>query len=296
MSIDIRHLRAFIAVAEELNFRRASERLLMAQPALSRTIMDAESLVGFRLFDRSTRVVRLTPAGTVLLAQSRDILERLEAAIKTARRVERGELGTLQVGYNDFAINGLLPAILMHFRRTYPNVNLNLRSLTSPEMAEMIRERSLDIAFLTGANLAADLASTVMRQERMVCLLPKGHRLADSPAVPLRELAHEPFVMGARAGWRSYLELVDGFCMKAGFKPKIVHEADFSDGIVGLVAAGMGVSIYVEGQWLNARDLVVRRFVEEPPEVYTIAAWHPELRSSVLGNFVAAVQAVIGSS
>jgi DNA-binding transcriptional LysR family regulator len=233
MTIDIRHLRAFIAVAEELNFRRASERLLMAQPALSRTIMDAETPVGFRLFDRSTRVVRLTPAGTVLLAQSRDILERLEAAIKTARRVERGELGTLQVGYNDFAINGLLP---------------------------------------------------------------KGHRLAEAPAVALRELADEPFVMGGRAGWRSYLDVVDGFCMKAGFKPKIVHEADFSDGIVGLVAAGMGVSIYVEGQWLNARDLVVRPFVEEPPEVYTIAAWHPELRSSVLGNFVAAVQAVIGSS
>src|ERR1700722_16794110 len=112
MPIEMLRLRAFIAVAEDLNYRKAAARLRTAQPALSRTILDAESILGFRLFDRTTRVVTLTPAASAFLLEARDILERLEVSIRTAQRTARGELGTLHIGYNDFAIPGLLPMIL----------------------------------------------------------------------------------------------------------------------------------------------------------------------------------------
>ncbi len=294
MPIEMRHLRAFVAVAEDLNFRKAAARLHTAQPALSRTILDAELILGLRLFDRSTRVVRLTPAAAAFLPEARDILERLEISIRTAQRTARGELGTLHIGYNDFAIPGLLPTILMDFRTRYPEINVALKMMTSPQMAEMIRSRSLDIGFLTGAHLVGDLASATLLDERLVCVLPRGHRLAGHAAVDVRDLADEAFVMGARTGWDIFLEVVDRFCGAAGFRPRIVQEADYSNGIVGLVAAGFGLSIYVERSWLYARDdIAVRPFTARTPPVATVAAWHPELRSTVVSNFVRTIEGAV---
>ena len=110
--------------------------------------------------------------------------------------------------------------------------------MTSPQMAEMIRSRSLDIGFLTGAHLVSDLTSATLLDERLVCVLPKGHRLAGHAAVDVRDLADEAFVMGARTGWDIFLEVVDRFCGAAGFRPRIVQEADYSNGIVGWSAPG----------------------------------------------------------
>lgn len=294
MSIEIRHLRAFVAVAEDLNFRRAAERLNLAQPALSRTIRDMESLMGVTLFERSTRSVKLTPTGTSFLAEAREMLEHLTAAIRNAQRFESGELGTLNVGFNDFAINDALPPIIMRFRSRYPDISVNLRSMSSPEMADAIRKRRLDIGFLTGAHLVGGLSHQVLRKERLVCLLPKGHRLANQKSIAIASLANEPFVTGASAGWQSFLDVVNAYCMAAGFLPRVAQEASHSDSIVNLVAAGMGVSIYIDAGWVKERrDVVMRPLAEKPPIVVSVAAWHPDLKSRILENFVKVTREVV---
>lgn len=297
MSIEIRHLRAFVAVAEELNFRRASERLHLAQPALSRTIRDMESLMGVTLFERSTRSVRLTPAGASFLAEAREMLEHLTAATRNAQRFEHGELGTLNVGFNDFAINDALPPIVMRFRTRYPDISVNLRSMSSPEMADAIRKRRLDMGFLTGAHLVGDLSHIVLRRERLVCLLPKGHRLAAQNEIALASLATEPFVTGSATGWQSFLDVVNAYCMQAGFLPRVAQEASHSDSIVNLVAAGMGVSIYIDAAWVKERrDVVMRPLAGKPPIVVSVAAWHPQLKSRALENFVTVTREVVAGS
>lgn len=295
MSIDIRHLRAFVAVAEDLSFRRASERLNLAQPALSRTIRDMESLMAVKLFERSTRNVRLTPAGAAFLGEARELLAQLTAAIRNVQRFETGELGSLNVGFNDFAINDALPPIVMRFRTRYPDINVNLHTMSSPDMADSIRKRRLDIAFLTGVHLVSDLSHVVLRREQMVCLLPKGHRLAAERTISIASLAHEPFVIGAAQGWQSYLDVVNAYCMQAGFLPRVAQEASHSDSIVNLVAAGMGVSIYIDADWVKARqDVVMRPLREKPPVVVSVAAWHPDLKSRILENFVAVTREIAG--
>lgn len=294
MSIEIRHLRAFVAVAEELNFRRAAERLHLAQPALSRTIRDMESLMGVTLFERSTRSVRPTPAGASFLAEAREMLEQLEAAIRNAQRFEHGELGTINVGFNDFAINDALPPIIMRFRSRYPDISVNLRSMSSPEMADAIRKRRLDIGFLTGAHLVGDLSHLVLREERLVCVLPKGHRLAAQNQIAIASLASESFVTGAASSWRIFLDVVNAYCMQAGFLPHVAQEAAHSDGIVNLVAAGVGVAFYIEADWVKARrDVIMRPLMGNPPVVVSVAAWHPELKSRILENFVSVTREVV---
>lgn len=296
MSIEIRHLRAFVAVAEDLNFRRAAERLNVAQPALSRTIRDMESLMSVKLFERSTRSVRLTPAGTSFLVEAREMLEQLTAAIRNTQRFESGELGTLNVGFNDFAINDALPPIVMRFRSRYPDISVNLHSMSSPEMADAIRKRRLDIGFLTGAHLVGELSHQVLRKERLVCLLPKGHRLASQKTIAIASLAGEPFVTGASDGWQSFLDVVNAYCMSAGFLPRVAQEASHSDSIVNLVAAGMGVSIYIDAAWVKERrDVVMRPLAEKPPIVVSVAAWHPNLKSRILENFVRVTQEVVAA-
>ncbi|WP_119302300.1 LysR family transcriptional regulator [Dongia deserti] len=297
MSIELRHLRAFVAVAEELNFRRASERLHVAQPALSRTIRDLEDLMGVTLFERSTRVVRLTPAAMSFLTEAREILDHLSAAVRNAQRFESGEMGSLTVGFNDFAINDALPPIVMRFRTRFPNVNIDLRSMTSPEMAEAIRKRRLDIGFLTGAHLVGDLPNLVLRRDWLVCLVPRNHPLTSGSAVSLSQLAQEPFVMGAAATWGIFHDVVNAYCMSAGFRPRIVQEAAHSDGIVNLVAAGVGISIYIDARWVRARrDVVMLPFVERPPLIASLAAWHPDLKSKIVENFVGVTRTVVAAS
>jgi len=297
VSIEIRHLRAFVVVAEELNFRRASERLHVAQPALSRTIRDLEKLMSVRLFERSTRVVRMTPAAVSFLVDVREMLNHLPTAVRNAQRFESGDMGSLTVGFNDFAINDALPLIVMRFRTHYPNISIELRSMSSPEMAEAIRKRRLDIGFLTGAHLVGDLPNLVLRRERLVCLMPRYHRLADLPAVPLSELADEPFVMGAAATWGIFLDVVNAYCMSAGFQPHVIQEAAHSDGIVNLVAAGVGVSIYIDAPWIRTRrDVVMLPLMERPPLISSVAAWHPDLKSKTIQNFVNVTRAVVSAS
>ncbi len=282
MRIELRHLKAFCAVAEELSFRGASERIGVAQPALSRTIKHLEEEAGVTLFERTTRVTSLTEAGRAFLSRSQAILESLDDAVDLARRVQSGITGEVRVGFNDFAISGLLPETVRQFRAAYPEVDVKLVDSPTPEMLSMVLDGALEVAFHTGPSHHSDLDQIIVRKERLVCVLPSSHRLAAQKALSVADLANEYFIMGRWETWRIYHRIIRDLCRRHGFQPRIIQEAEHGDGIMGLVAAEMGITLYVDSEWLHfIRGIVVKPLREALPQIDTLATWHRERRAKV---------------
>lgn len=295
MSLELRHLRAFHAVAEELSFRRAAERLGLAQPALSRTIRALEESLDVRLFERSTRVVGLTEAGRAFQRRTAAVLADLAEAVRFVARVQGGAAGELRVGYNDHAINGLLPLIVRRFRADWPDVEVSLIDATSPAMIEMVLDGKLDIAFHHGPMGHRDIDQVLVRGERLICALPAAHRLAGEAAISLPDLAGESFVMGTLETWKVFHTLLRDFCRPYGVELKVIQEALHSDGILGLVAAGLGISLFVDSEWIHAiRGVVVRPLKEAAPRIETLASWRRDRgHLPVLRHFLEVVAAVV---
>ncbi len=296
MPVELRHIRAFHAVAEALSFRRAAERLGIAQPALSRTIKDIEEAMQVSLFERTTRITRLTESGRVFLKQTAGLLSDLDRAIDLAQRAHSGITGELRVGFNDYAINGLLPQVVRRFRADYPQVEVLLIDSTTPQAVEMVLDDGFDIAFITGQQFHRELDQVIVREERVVCVLPSAHPLARKKRISIADLAEEPFVMGRWETWKSYNRLIRDFCATHGFVPKIIQEAEHSDGIMGLVAAAMGVTLHVDSAWIRAYEgTALRPLRERPPEVPTCAIWRQDRRSAspALEHFIAATTEVV---
>lgn len=295
MTIELRHLRAFHAVADELSFRRAADRLGLAQPALSRTIRGLEEALDVRLFERSTRVVGLTEAGRAFRRRTAGVLTDLAEAVRFVARVQSGAAGELRVGYNDHAINGLLPLIVRRFRAAWPDVEVSLIDATSPAMVEMVLDGKLDMAFHHGPMPHRDLQQLLVRNERLICALPAAHRLADEPEISVPALAGESFIMGSWESWKVFHTVLKDFCRGYGVELKIIQEAVHSDGILGLVAAGLGISLYVDSEWIHAiRGVVVRPLKEQPPRIETLMSWRRDRgHLPVLGHFLEQVGEVL---
>lgn len=195
--MEIRHLRYFVAVAEELNFRRAAERLFMAQPPLSQQIRDLEEELGVLLFDRTHRQVRLTVAGQVFLEDAYQLLAQVDRAKGRARRANKGELGQLTIGYTSFVHCPLFPIILQRYRALYPDVDIVLRDLVTIEQMKQLDTNALDISFATHAAFAfpsleeTQLAQKCILQEPVVAVVSRKHPLADQSPLPFASLASE---------------------------------------------------------------------------------------------------------
>ncbi len=285
--IDLRHLHAFIAVAEESSFRAASQKLYIAQPALSRTIQQLEGALDVQLLIRSTRSVEVTEAGRHFLLKARAILADLNSAVEGAQCIQQGTMGELFVGFNDFSISDSLPSIVHQFRALYPGVKVNLIDATSTDMIDMLQERRLDIAFPSGVTPDPSFSCMELRQEELVCVLPQRHPLESCEQLNLRELKGQPFVMGTEKEWKTYLSVVSKCCEEAGFTPNIVQRAVHSDGIINLVAAGMGVTVYVQRDWLHRRnDIVVKELKALKSSFGTYAVWRKTPKTPVLQHFL----------
>lgn len=296
MAVDIRHIRAFRAVAETLSFRRASERLGLAQPALTRTIKDLETALQTQLFQRTTRVTALTESGRVFLKNTANLIGELDRAIDLTQRVHSGFAGELRVGFNDYAIHGLLPPVVRRFRAEHPNVEVVLNESNSPRSAEKVMDDEFDVAFITGPHIQPDLDHIVLREERVVCVLPESHPLAQKKRISITELAEEPFIMGRWANWKSYNRLIRDFCIAHGFVPNLIQEAEHTDGIMCLIAASLGVTLHVDSDWIHAlKGISIRPLSERPPETRTCAIWRPNRRSTspTLDNFIQAIAAEV---
>ena len=289
--MELRHLRYFIAVAEECHFGRAAERLHMAQPPLSQQIRQLEQEVGTALLERTTRRVELTPAGALFLDRARGILDAVHGATTDAERAARGEIGRLSIGFTGTATYELLPTVAKKVREELPDVQLELHGeMLTPAQVNGLRDGTLDVGFLRPPLRAADINVRTIRKEPLVAVLPLGHKLATRSSVPLPALADDPFI-GYPSQFRSVMqEAVDDACRKAGFRPRVIQECHETATLVSFVAAGLGVAL-VPGsvRHLQITGAVYRPIANASPDVALALAWRAGDRSPVLAQFLAQV-------
>jgi LysR family transcriptional regulator, benzoate and cis,cis-muconate-responsive activator of ben and cat genes len=241
--VELRHLRYFVAVADELNFRRAAARLRISQPPLSQQIRRLEDELGAPLFLRTRRRVELTDAGRALLEHARPLIEQVERLPAIVTGAARGETGTLILGFVASSSYALLPTLLRAFRAERPGVEVRLRELSSARQLSALASRSIDVGLLRPPVLDETIATVHLLAEPLVVALPQDHPLTRKPAIRVRELSAEPFVLFPAALGGGFAELVLRLCAGAGFTPRVEQEADELQTIVNLVAAGVGVSL-----------------------------------------------------
>jgi DNA-binding transcriptional LysR family regulator len=241
--MELRHLRSFVAVADELHFTRAAERLHIAQSPLSQHIRRLERELGTRLFDRDHHSVDLTPAGRAMLDHARAAVRHADDAAHAARLAAAGRAGTLAVGFLASAALELLPRILPSFRAHAPGVGLRLTEATSAQQLERLRGGRLDVAFTRPPADSHDLATEVIWSEPIVVALPAGHARGAKARLRLAELDGEPLVLFPRESAPRFHDAIIAACHEAGFSPRVVQEAVAMPTIVSLVAAGIGAAL-----------------------------------------------------
>ncbi len=285
--VELRTLRYFVTLAEELHFGRAAQRLAITQPPLSLAIRALEQELGVRLFARNKRQVALTHAGSAFLAEARAILARAGEAVQLARAADRGEVGKLVIGFMSAGVYTLLPPVLREFAASHSRVRLELRELTLPQLHAALRRADIDVAFVRPPVTDAELAAEVLLREPLCVALPARHPLAAMRRVRSAKLAGEPFVMFQRAPGLVLHDLVLGFCLQQGFAPRVAQEASQTHAVIGLVAAGIGVALVPSSaQEIRLRGLVIRPLAERSPPVGTALAWRRNDRSPVCEAFV----------
>ncbi|KWU50082.1 MULTISPECIES: LysR family transcriptional regulator [Pseudomonas] len=244
--MELRHLRYFIAVAEELHFGRAAQVLGISQPPLSQQIQALEQEVGARLFERTNRRVELSEAGRLFLQEARLVLAQVDKAADVARRAQSGELGELKIGFTSSApFNSSIPQAIFAFRQAFPAVHLNLQEMSSTEVAESLVDESIQVGLMRPLPLPDSLGVIELMHEPLVAVLNAGHPLVDGSerGLHLAQLAQEPFVFFPRTyGSGLYAQLLN-LARDAGFSPHFAQEAGEAMTIIGLVAAGLGVSV-----------------------------------------------------
>ena len=294
--MELRHLRYFVAVAEELHFGRAATRLHIAQPPLSRQIRDLEREVDTPLFLRTPRGVELTHAGRAFLPEARLTLAQAERAQRTAQRAARGETGRLRVAFVEAATHsGILPDVLGFFRMHLPSIGLSLLEMDSYQQAEAMREGRIDLGILTSPPLDADrwLQSQTVYSEPLVLAVPHTHRLAGRARFSLRDLADESFVLIPRDAGPTLYDDIIARCRTEGFSPKVVQEAAGWHTIISLVTAGVGVAFVPSSLAQVPRPGVAYRTVRElSVSIEMTAVWRQGDKSPVRERFVTALQAV----
>ncbi|WP_219063556.1 LysR family transcriptional regulator [Pseudomonas sp. UMAB-08] len=244
--MELRHLRYFIAVAEELHFGRAAQVLGISQPPLSQQIQALEQEIGARLFERTNRRVELSEAGRLFLAEARLVLAQVDKAADVARRAQLGQLGELKIGFTSSApFNSSIPQAIFAFRQAFPAVHLALQEMSSKEVAEALVDESVQVGIMRPLPLPESLVAVELFREPLVAIIRADHPLAvgSEEGLQLSALAAEPFVFFPRSyGSGLYAQLIN-LAREAGFSPLITQEAGEPMTIIGLVAAGLGVTV-----------------------------------------------------
>ncbi len=241
--IELRHFRYFLAVAETLHFGKAAAQLGMAQPPLSQQIKALENILGYRLFDRTTRGVRLTAVGQYLVERARKTLERVDQDVDMARRLGKGQEGVLSVGFSGSIMFTRLPFVIERYRRLYPKVELQLQELVTAEQICALKEGTLDLGFLRDGEPDSAITIEPLLSERFVAILLKQHPLAAKTSLRPADLREEPFVFYARKMGSLAFDRMIACCEADGFRPRIVQDTPQWPTAVRLIAAGLGISI-----------------------------------------------------
>ena len=242
--IELRHLRYFVAVAEELHFGRAALRLHLAQPPLSQQICKLEEMLGYPLFDRTSRSVALTAAGAVFLERAQRTLRNVQRDIEETQSIGRGEVGSLHIGFVGSAMLTTLPAIFRRYGAAFPKVRLHLHESFTSKVVEGLENGTLDAGLLRDpGRLDANLNATTVYAEPFVAVLPANHSCAGQKSISPTSLRHDPFVHYPRSAGAYAYDKPLALCEAHGFRPQIVQEASHWLTILRLIGAGLGVSI-----------------------------------------------------
>jgi DNA-binding transcriptional LysR family regulator len=289
--VELRHLRYFLAVAEELHFGRAAQRLHIVQPALSKQIAALEGELGVQLLYRTKRRVSLTVPGQELAERARDILRRVEDAAEAARRSARGELGQLRIGFVGPAMEGVLPPILRAYGERYPEVHLELDELTSFQQLDGLHADAIDVGFVRMPLTDPELRFEVVFREPMIIALPDDHPLVSERSVALDALSAERFIMIPRHHEPGLHDHYIGVCREAGFSPLVVQEVQRIHTTLGMVASRIGVALAPSSiQHLQRSGVVYRPLRSPTPTLEIAVVWPPEDPSPPLATFLEVVR------
>src|SRR6478752_198641 len=272
--MELRHLRYFVVVAEELHFRRAAERLHMSQPPLSQQIRALEEEVGATLLLRNQRKVELTASGAAFLERAREILDGGEDAARQARRVQRGEVGRLAVGFVGSAMYSFVPELLRGFREQAPDIGLRLHEMGTTEQLRQLDDGRLDVGFLRTPGRWPGLSFETVLEEEIVVAMPDVHPLAQRPLVHAADLVGESLVLLTPAGSPGLRAALASSIAQLGGEEQIVQEVAEMQTVIGLVAAGVGISLVPESVRALVRHGVTYRPLDgNAPVVRLAMAW-----------------------
>lgn len=284
--VELRHLRYFLAVAEEKHFGRAADRLHMAQPPLSSQIKQLEAELGTVLLERTTRKVELTDAGALLMKRARQILAEVEATKTDVAEIGRGAAGVLRVGFSGTATYRLMPEIVRIARERFPLVRLQISGeMLTPQMEEGLLENRLDAAILRPPVQSTELSLEEIQHSRLVVALNRQHPLADNTEpLDISELANENIVGYPRGS--SVSSVVSELTRQAGFRPRIVQEATETSTLIALVGAGLGVAFVPGSHSLPLNSSIVIRPLTDTVTVGLSTAWRTGNDSPLLASFL----------
>jgi DNA-binding transcriptional LysR family regulator len=291
--MELRALRYFVTVAEELHFGRAAARLHLTQPPLSRQIMLLEQEVGVTLLDRSGRTVRLTPAGRVFLPEARRILRLADESTLAVRRIPAGDGGTLTIGFTAVSVHGYVQSFLRRVGEQLPHVDLVLRELVTADQAEAIAAGDIDLGFLRPPVTRSGLESRVVQSERMLLAVPAGDQLALSWPADVTALDGRPLVMYSPVESRYFYDLVLEMTARAGARPRHVQYVSQIHTMLALVEAGLGLAVVPESATALHPDGVefVPLATGQSPAVELAAAWRADADNPALGRALELIEA-----
>jgi DNA-binding transcriptional LysR family regulator len=293
--MELRHLKYFVAVAEHLHFGNAAKSLRIAQPVLSRHIQQLELETKVKLFERTRRSVTITHAGAIFLTSARQILSQTEVALDATRRAAAGKLGSLRISCGPVTTYSVLPGVLDVIKRRLPGVDLHVSHATTSEQIASLRSNDIDVAFVVPPMETSGLRTRIMLEESLVAVVPRGHRLSKMKKVGLLDLKDEQFVFPLRpknkAGLYSVLENV---CRRAGFTPRVAHEAYPIQTLLALVGSGFGISLVPESvqRFMKAQTVFIP--IQDTVGIKFLMAWRSVETSPVVSAFVDSVAEALG--
>jgi DNA-binding transcriptional LysR family regulator len=289
--MELRHLRYFIAIAEELHFGRAAARVHITQPPLSRQLKELEKELQVTLLSRNSKVVKLTEAGRIFLDRAKQIQELLDHAVKVTRKAQRGEFGTLEIGYLGGAAFHLLPNVLRHFRQNHPEVELRLHEMITSAQLDALLNGTIDVGIMRPSPSLREYRSERILREPFVVALPMEHKLAGRRAIHISSLADERFVMLPPTRGSNLYHQVLELCLRARFQPRVVQVASETPSVVGLVGAGIGISIVPS----SVRRMSISNVVYKPlrgVKTYAemVMVWRTDGETPVVAQFLRSVR------
>ena len=295
MKLDLRHLRYFVAVAEELHFGRAAARLHISQPPLSQQIRLLEDTLGAQLFRRNQRNVRLTHEGEVLLAHVKPLLARWDETPEIVAAAKRGDTGFLRIGFTAASAYYLIPTALDSFTQRFPAVELALHEMVSTDQVRGLLENRLDVSLMRPHARHPELPWRKLLDEPLMVVLPVRHPLAAGPAIDLPSLQRLPVISFTPATSPYLSGMVEGLLSRGGHTPTIVQRATQPQTLISLVAAGLGVALVPELISRHRFDRVVYRplAVDDPPVAEMDVCWRRQAASPLLDNFLSSLDEAV---